>query len=115
MANNPVAFFEIGCKDGGAASEFFSELFGWQIGAPSPAREIATGGAADLPGHLMELAEEWGTYVTVYVQVDHLETYLAKVEALGGRTLVPPVELPGGGRFAWFAAPEGNVLGLWQQ
>lgn len=32
---------------------------------------------------------------------------------LGGKTLVPPVDIPAG-TFAWFADPEGNTVGLWK-
>jgi predicted enzyme related to lactoylglutathione lyase len=52
-------------------------------------------------------------YVTVYVQVDDLPAYLKKAESLGGKTLVPPVEIPQGS-FAWFADPDGNTIGLWK-
>jgi hypothetical protein len=38
---------------------------------------------------------------------------LAKVEAGGGKTIVPPVQIPAG-TFAWFADVEGNVVGLWK-
>ena len=31
-----------------------------------------------------------------------------------GKTLVPPVTLPGQGSFAWLAAPEGNIIGIWK-
>jgi hypothetical protein len=50
----------------------------------------------------------------VYVQVEDLEAYLQKATALGGKTLVPPVTLPGQGSFAWLAAPDGNIIGLWK-
>jgi len=49
----------------------------------------------------------------VYVQVDDLPAYLKKAESLGGKTLVPPVEIPAG-TFAWFTDPDGNAIGLWK-
>jgi predicted enzyme related to lactoylglutathione lyase len=36
------------------------------------------------------------------------------VQSLGGKTLVPPVEVPGRGSFAWFADPDGSIIGLWK-
>jgi uncharacterized protein len=37
-----------------------------------------------------------------------------RAEALGGRRLVPPTELPGDfGKFAVFADPDGIPVGLW--
>lgn len=112
MKAHPVVFFEIGCNDGEKTRDFFSNLFGWEIADPNPALQINTG--SGIPGHIIELAPEWGNYVTVYIEVDDLEAYLSKAADLGGKTLVPPRALPGQGRFAWMAAPEGNIIGLWQ-
>ena len=47
------------------------------------------------------------------MQVDDVQGYLDKAGALGGKTLVPPVEIPTG-TFAWFADPDGNTVGLWK-
>ncbi|MEM8995319.1 MAG: VOC family protein [Acidobacteriota bacterium] len=113
MKKNPVIHFEIGCRDGGEAREFFAELFDWEIAGPEAGLTIPAG-EGGIGGHLVELAPEWGQYVTVYVEVDDLEAYLQKAGELGGKTLVPPVEVPGQGSFAWFAAPEGNIIGLWK-
>ena len=40
--------------------------------------------------------------------------YLAKVEKMGGKTIVPRTEVPGQVIFALFADPEGHVIGLSQ-
>jgi uncharacterized protein len=114
MNKNPVVHFEIGCHNGSSTREFFSRLFNWEISAPEAGLTIDTGSAADLSGHIVELAPEWGTYVTVYIEVEQLEKYLTKAAKLGGKTLVPPVKIPGRGRFAWLAAPEGNIIGIWE-
>jgi predicted enzyme related to lactoylglutathione lyase len=50
----------------------------------------------------------------VYVQVDDVKAYLDKIGKLGGKTIVPPTDVPGMGQFAWFADVEGNVIGLWK-
>jgi predicted enzyme related to lactoylglutathione lyase len=47
------------------------------------------------------------------VQVDDVASYLAKATSLGGKTLVPPVDIPNG-TFAWFADPDGSTIGLWK-
>ncbi len=114
MKPHPVVHFEIGCRDGDKTREFFSELFDWNISGRDAGMMIDTGDAGSISGHIVELAPEWGNYVTVYVQVDDLEAYLRKATELGGKTLVPPVELPGQGSFAWLAAPEGNIIGIWK-
>jgi uncharacterized protein len=45
------------------------------------------------------------------VQVDDGQSYLDKAAALGGKTLVPPVEIPTG-TFGWSADLDGNTIGL---
>jgi hypothetical protein len=49
-----------------------------------------------------------------YVWVESADDTAAAVEANGGRVLTPPTDIPGAGRFAVCADPEGAVLGLWQ-
>jgi predicted enzyme related to lactoylglutathione lyase len=108
----PVVHFEIGCRDSVRTQAFFAGLFGWTITAAGPAAMIDTGGGG-INGHITALGHEPHHYVTFYVQVDDIPVWLAKVEALGGRKVVGPVEIPTGS-FAWFADPDDNILGLWK-
>jgi predicted enzyme related to lactoylglutathione lyase len=108
----PVVHFEIGCRDQAKTEAFFADLFGWSIQRAGPASLIDTGGGG-INGHITALGHEPHHYVTVYVQVDDLNASLRKAESLGGKTLVPPVEIPTG-TFAWFADPDGNGIGLWK-
>lgn len=114
MKHHPVVHFEIGCHSGDRTRDFFAKLFNWDISGADAGMMIHTGDPANIGGHIAELAPEWGTYVTVYVEVEDLEAYLKKAIDLGGKTLVPPVTLPGQGSFAWLAAPEGNIIGIWK-
>jgi predicted enzyme related to lactoylglutathione lyase len=109
----PVVHFEIGCRDKAKTEKFFADLFGWTMSSAGPASMIDTGGGGGIHGHISALGHEPHHYVTVYVQVDDLRAYLARAEALGGRTLVPPVDIPAGS-FAWLADPDGNTIGLWK-
>jgi len=47
-----------------------------------------------------------------FIQVDDLQAYLDKAESLGGKTVIPPTDVPGMGTFAWFADIDGNTIGL---
>ena len=109
----PVVHFEIGCRDSGKSAEFFGQLFGWQTQALGPATMITTGANSGIQGHITALGHEPYKYTIFYVQVDNVQSYLDKAAALGGRTLVPPVEIPTG-TFAWFADLDGNTIGLWK-
>ncbi len=78
-----------------------------------PATMINTGAGSGIQGHISSLGHEPFNYTTFYVQVDDVKACLEKAAALGGKTIVPPVEIPTG-TFAWFADPEGNTIGLWK-
>jgi uncharacterized protein len=108
----PVVHFEIGCRNSEKTQEFYSQLFDWKIQAMGPAAMIApeTGGIA---GHITTLGHEPHRYTIFYVDVEDVAAALKKAESLGGKTLVPPVEIPIG-TFAWMQDPEGNTIGLWK-
>ena len=50
--------------------------------------------------------------MTFYVAVPDLAVCLKKVESMGGKTLVPPTEIPNMVTFAMFQDPEGNAVGI---
>ena len=109
---NPVVHFEIGCKDKAATSAFYAKMFDWEIDA-GPAGMIDTGSAEGIQGHVASLGHEPHQFTHFYVQVEDVAAALEKVKSLGGKMVVPPVEIPTG-TFAWFADLEGNIVGLWK-
>jgi predicted enzyme related to lactoylglutathione lyase len=111
--NNPVVHFEIGCRDRAATSQFYRDLFDWPIAENEIASEIAAALPDGIAGHIVALGHEPFTYTMVYVRVSDIGETLRKVEALGGKTLVPPIPIPAG-TFAWFADLEGRQIGLLQ-
>jgi uncharacterized protein len=48
----------------------------------------------------------------VYVSTDDIEATLAKVESLGGKTVLAKTEIPQMGWWAVFSDPTGNRVGL---
>jgi uncharacterized protein len=108
----PVVHFEIGCRDAKKTQEFYAKLFDWKIEAQGPAAMIAAG-PGGIPGHITALGHEPHHYTTFYVDVEDVKLYLDKASRLGGKTIVPPVEIPEG-TFAWFQDLEGNTIGLWK-
>ena len=108
----PVVHFEIGCRDSAKTQDFYKKLFDWKISEMGPAAMIAP----EIPGiggHISSLGHEPHNYTIFYVDVDDVAGYLAKAASLGGKTLVPPVDIPSG-TFAWMQDPEGNIVGLWK-
>jgi len=109
----PVVHFEIGCRDKARSSEFFSKLFDWNTQEVPPATMIDTTAGRGINGHITALGHEPQNYVTVYVDVDDVQSYLDKATALGGKALLPVLTIPQG-QFSWFSDPDGNIIGLWK-
>jgi uncharacterized protein len=107
----PVVHFEIGCRDRAKTGDFYSKLFGWQITAAGPASNIQTGSPQGISGHITSLGHDPEHYTTFYVDVEDVQAALDKAAELGGKKLVGPITIPTG-TFAWFADPEGNMIGL---
>ena len=110
----PVVHFEIMGGKGVELETFYRELFGWKIDSNNPMKYglIDTGGA---PGGInggVGPANDGRNRVSIYARVSDLQATLDKVEALGGKTVLPPTEVPGGPKLAMFADPVGNVTGL---
>jgi predicted enzyme related to lactoylglutathione lyase len=72
---------------------------------------ISTG--SGIGGHITALGHEPSHYTIFYVEVDDVQAYLDKAERLGGKVLVPPVDIRTG-TFAWMGDPDGNTIGLWK-
>jgi predicted enzyme related to lactoylglutathione lyase len=109
---NPVVHFEVAGKDAAALQRFYSTLFDWKIDANNPMNygivEAADGGIAGGVGP----SPDGNTHLTWYVQVPDLQAALDKAEKLGGKTVMPPMDVPGGPSIAMFSDPEGNIVGL---
>lgn len=78
-----------------------------------PAAMIDAGGAGGIAGHMTELGHEPFHYTIFYVMVDDLQATLDKATSLGGKMLVPPIDIPTGS-LAWMADPDGNTVGLFK-
>jgi uncharacterized protein len=115
MAHPAVAWFEITGKDGPSLQQFYSRLFGWNVQQAGDGSGYGLVQAADkgIGGGIGAAQDGGGGQVTFYVEVDDVAAYLAKVTELGGKTIVPPTEIPQFGlTFAFFADPEGHMVGL---
>jgi uncharacterized protein len=113
----PIAWFEISSQDPDRLISFYRQLFDWTVDDTDPSYALVDTGAGENAvgggiGATQDPDDSGG--VTVYMRVDDLQAYLDKAGALGGTTIVPPTDLPGGfGRFAMFADPDGHAVGLW--
>jgi uncharacterized protein len=110
-----VVHFEVVGSDGAALRSFYGDVFGWKLndvstegvdyGLTEPEQTGIGGGIGAAPpgsaGH-----------VTFYIQVPDLDATLAMVGSLGGKTVMPPMEVAPGTTIATFTDPEGHLVGL---
>ena len=108
---------ELMTNDVNGAKTFYGQLFGWQFEDVKPGemdytlvkvdgRESA--GMMGMPPDAGNLPPNWGAYVTV----DDVDARAKQAEALGGRVIVPPNDIPGIGRFCVILDPQGAALSL---
>jgi len=115
LAKPVVARFEITGRDSSALRRFYSDLFDWHIaeGARGSGFGVVPATKDGISGVIGPDRSGGGGHVTFYVEVDDLTAYLSKAESLGGKSVVPPTEIEEFGlSFAFFADPEGHVIGL---
>lgn len=113
-----VAWHELITSDMEAGFSFYQAMFGWQKGEAIDTGGMGTyqlfsvaggepvGGMMNLPPDMP--ASAW----MYYFAVADLDAALAKVTELGGKSLCPPMEVPGGIRVAPCMDPQGAVFAL---
>ena len=108
---------ELMTTDPAAAADFYGQLFGWSVQTMEmgmgPYRvvkvgETSVGGIMAMPPDSPPMPSSWGAYVTV----DNVDATLARCAELGGKTLVPPMDVPGVGRMAVLQDPQGAVISV---
>ena len=112
---------ELTTSDPAAAATFYAQLFGWDIKPPiaemGDYRIVHVGetGVAGImppppgaPAGVPTAPPSWGCYVTVA----NTDDTVAKCQALGGKLLVPAMDVPGVGRMAVVQDPQGAVLSV---
>lgn len=114
---NRVIHFEIGAKNPDVIVKFYQEALGWEIKAWEGGESywlVMTGeqGTPGIDGGIMPAGFPQPVINTI--AVDSLEDTIAKIEAAGGKTVYGPNDIPGVGRHAYCADPEGTMFGVLQ-
>lgn len=108
---------ELMTTDPAAAAEFYGKLFGWTCETMDmgtgpyhvvKAGEASVGGIMGMPPDAGPMPPVWGCYVTV----DDVDATLARCTELGGRVIMPPMDVPKVGRMAVIQDPQGAVLSV---
>ena len=122
--DHTVVHFEIPADDVEKLRKFYSALFGWKIErTPGP---VEYWGIATVPVNEKGMPQRPGVNGGMmkrqnpehkpvnYIAVESVDEYVKKIEALGGRVIVPKMEVPGIGWWASALDPEGNQFAILQ-
>lgn len=108
-----VIHVEVVGRDGPALQKFYGDVFGWQLDTSNPGGYGMFRDTGDGIGGGIGQSQDGGSgHVTFYVHADDPAGTLRRVEALGGRVIMPLTEVAPGTTIALFADPEGHVVGL---
>jgi predicted enzyme related to lactoylglutathione lyase len=118
-----VVHFEIPYEDRERCRTFYSEAFGWDITEIREHYAIVRTGPTDdqgfpsEPGYIgggMLQRESPTDRPVITVDVEDIDAALAKIESLGGMTVLGRQDVGEMGWAAYFKDVEGNLMGLWQ-
>ncbi len=114
MGKRAIVHWELPSANGEATRKFYADLFGWEFQF-SEFPEYWGFTTGSVGGGLAPLGEDVKPGdVMLYIESDDIEADLRKIEAAGGKTLAPCMEIPTVGWFATFSDPTGNRLALFK-
>jgi uncharacterized protein len=123
MVDHTIIHFEIPANDVEKLNKFYSDLFNWKIEKLGGMEYYAiTTVPMDEKGNLLRPGVNGGLYKREqpmqqpvnYIYVESVDDYSKKVTALGGKIVVPKMEVTGMGWFALAQDPEGNTFGIFE-
>ncbi|MBA4492355.1 VOC family protein [Paracoccus sp. S1E-3] len=115
---NPC-WYELGTSDLKGATAFYEKILGWQItdaGMEGFTYLLARSGEEMVAGLMSNDMQEgppppnW----LIYFAVEDCDATATQITATGGKVLKAPADVPGTGRFAVAADPQGAVFGILQ-
>ena len=115
-----ICWTEIATKNLETSSNFYKELFGWNlkrseaVGPEMEYIEFASEGSCP-SGGMYQMTEEYGeapSHWMSYVAVDNVDESAEKVKQLGGNICVPPTDIPNVGRFCVVNDPTGATFSM---
>ena len=123
ILNEPGAlcWTELTTSDTKAAEAFYTKLFGWTPkhgapGAPMEYTEFSNNGQPIVG--MMKMPEQMPaqvpSYWMPYFQVAGCDASTATATTLGAKTMVPPTDISGTGRFALVSDPQGAMFALFE-
>jgi len=124
LVDHTIIHFEIPSDNVEKLSKFYSKLFGWKIVKMPGTTEywgiqtvpLGEKGALlrnGVNGGIMKRQNPEHKPVN-YIAVESVDEYVKKIEELGGRVVIPKMEVPSVGWWALALDPDGNQFAIMQ-
>lgn len=115
--SNTWCWSELDSRDVEGAKAFYTKVFGWKTEDMEGPMQYTTLKVGDDPiGGLMPMPEAVPAMVPsfwlTYFAVDDCDAAIKKVESLGGSVLMPPMDIPGTGRFSVVTDDQGATFAV---
>lgn len=112
-AQGTPCWYELTTTDLNAAQTFYHKILGWTVGdsgMPGMDYRIARAGEAMVAGMMLPPAPGIPPNWTIYFSVDDCDAATRAAQAEGAMVCMEPTDIPGVGRFAALADPQGAVF-----
>jgi predicted enzyme related to lactoylglutathione lyase len=111
---------ELITQDTAGSAKFYTDLLGWttdtmDMGGGNTYTMFMNGerpvaGMVQPPAEKGDVPTAWVNYITV----EDIDATVAKAQELGAHLCMPPMDIPGRGRFAGVADPQGAMIAFWE-
>jgi len=112
MAAAKIVHVEATGKDGAALQKFYTEVFDWTLDTNNPGGYGMHREDSGLTAGVGATQDGSDGAVTFYVHVEDAAGTLKRIEALGGKIVMPLTEVAPETTVALFADPAGHVVGI---
>ncbi len=114
------SWHELHSADTDGSAKFYTQLLGWTTNSMDMGGgniytmfmngERPVAGMINPPSRKGDVPTAWANYITV----KDLDATVAKAQELGAKLSMPPMAIPGKGRFAAFTDPQGAMIAFWE-
>ena len=114
---NAPAWVDLSSKDADASRDYYAKLFGWKVEIAGPdagGYALAKLGGKDVAGIGPAQDPNAATAWNLYIGTRDADALGKKVEAAGGKVVVPAFDVLKSGRMAVFQDPSGAFISAWQ-
>jgi hypothetical protein len=112
--NGHFVWYDLMSKDPKASEEFYTKVVGWSyqdFPMPDFTYRMIAHGENQLGGIVpLEEADDIPSHWISYLNVPNVDETVKKAEELGGKSCVPPTDIPEVGRFAVVNDPQGGFF-----